>query len=165
MGPLTAQARRRSSPAQWFRASCPADHTRPAWQYFVLASSLFLGGRSRGPGLLCQSCKLQCVRSGRRTSLTGTAWRPVPGICLWFLFVCFLRFHLFIHERHTERQRPRQREKQAPHGEPDVGPDPRTRGHALGRRQVLHSTPWVPLFLPVFYTSYTSLIPREAPGC
>ena len=35
-------------------------------------------------------------------------------------------FILFIHERHTERQRHRQREEQAPHGEPDARLDPRT---------------------------------------
>ena len=40
----------------------------------------------------------------------------------------FLRFYLFIHERHGERQRHRQREKQAPCREPDAGLDPRTLG-------------------------------------
>ena len=40
----------------------------------------------------------------------------------------FLRFYLFIHERHRERWRHRQREKQAPYGEPDVGLNPRTPG-------------------------------------
>ena len=35
---------------------------------------------------------------------------------------------LFIHERHTERQRHRQKEKQAPCREPDVGLDPRSLG-------------------------------------
>ena len=42
----------------------------------------------------------------------------------------FLRFYLFTHERHTqrERQRHRQREEQAPCREPDVGLDPRTPG-------------------------------------
>ena len=43
-------------------------------------------------------------------------------------FVFFLRFYLFIHKRHTERQRYRQREKQAPRSEPDVGLDPGTPG-------------------------------------
>ena len=38
----------------------------------------------------------------------------------------FLRFYLFIHERHKERQRHRQREKQDPCREPTVGLDPRT---------------------------------------
>ena len=38
------------------------------------------------------------------------------------------RFYLFIHERHRKKQRPRQREKQTPHGEPNVGLDPGTRG-------------------------------------
>ena len=40
----------------------------------------------------------------------------------------FLRFYLFIHERHKERQRRRQREKQAPCGETDVGLNLRTPG-------------------------------------
>ena len=40
----------------------------------------------------------------------------------------FLRFYLFIQERHTERQRHRQRDKEAPCEEPNVGLDPRTPG-------------------------------------
>ena len=44
------------------------------------------------------------------------------------IFLFFLRFYLFIHERHRERQRHRHREKQAPHGEHDVGLDPSTPG-------------------------------------
>ena len=36
-------------------------------------------------------------------------------------FYFFLRFYLFIHERHRERQKHRQKEKQAPYGEPDAG--------------------------------------------
>ena len=43
-------------------------------------------------------------------------------------FLFFLRFYLFIHERHRERQRHRQREKQAPRRDPDAGPDLRTLG-------------------------------------
>ena len=44
--------------------------------------------------------------------------------------VVFLRFYLFIHEKHRERerQRHRQREKQALCEEPDTGLDPRTLG-------------------------------------
>ena len=47
--------------------------------------------------------------------------------------ICFLRFYLFIHVRHThiEKQIHRQREKQAPCREPDAGLDPGTWGHAL----------------------------------
>ena len=59
---------------------------------------------------------------------------------LYFPCAIFLRFYLFIHERHTEseRQRHRQREKQAPCGEPDVGLD-----HDLSRRQMLnHWATW-----------------------
>ena len=40
----------------------------------------------------------------------------------------FKRFYLFVHERHTERQRLRQREKQALCGEPDAELDPPTPG-------------------------------------
>ena len=53
-------------------------------------------------------------------------------------FLFFLRFYLFINERHRERerqrerererQRHRQREKQAPCREPNVGLNPRTPG-------------------------------------
>ena len=49
-----------------------------------------------------------------------------PPISLTF----FLRFYLFMHERHTEgereRQRHRQKEKQAPCREPDMVLDPRS---------------------------------------
>ena len=50
------------------------------------------------------------------------------GCFLFIYFLFFKDFHLFILERHTqrERQRHRQREKWAPCREPDVGPDPRT---------------------------------------
>ena len=48
----------------------------------------------------------------------------VQGVGLAFNFL--KRFYLFM--RDTERQKHRQREKQAPHGEPDVGLDPRTPG-------------------------------------
>ena len=41
--------------------------------------------------------------------------------------------YLFMRDTHreAEKQRHRQREKQAPHGEPDVGLDPRTPGSCL----------------------------------
>ena len=42
------------------------------------------------------------------------------------IYVFFLRFDLFIHERHTKRHR--QKEKQAPCREPDVELDSRTAG-------------------------------------
>ena len=44
---------------------------------------------------------------------------------LVFFAFFFLRFNLFVHETHRERQGHRQREKQAPCGEPDVELDPR----------------------------------------
>ena len=51
-------------------------------------------------------------------------------------FFFFLRFYLYILERHREtereRQRHRQREKQAPCREPDVGLDPRSPGSHPG---------------------------------
>ena len=42
------------------------------------------------------------------------------------IYIYSLRFYLFIHERH------RQREKQAPCREPDVGLDPEIPDHTLG---------------------------------
>ena len=53
---------------------------------------------------------------------------------LFLLILFFLRFYLFIHERHRERgrQRHRQREKQAPCREPDAGLDPRAPGSRPG---------------------------------
>ena len=49
-----------------------------------------------------------------------------PGL----LFIYFLRFYLFIHERQTQRER--QRHKQAPCRELDLGLDPRSPGSGLG---------------------------------
>ena len=43
------------------------------------------------------------------------------------IYLFFLRFYLFIHDREKERQR----EKQAPCREPEVGLDPRTPGLCL----------------------------------
>ena len=54
-------------------------------------------------------------------------------------YLFFLRFYLFIHERHKDRQRHRQWEKQAPCREPDGGLDPRTPGQDLSQRG-RHST-------------------------
>ena len=63
----------------------------------------------------------------------------------------FLRFYLFINERHThtEGQRHRQREKQAPCREPDEGLDPVTQDHALGPKSDAQplSHPGIPIFL------------------
>ena len=60
----------------------------------------------------------------------------MPYSLISFLFFSvrffFLRFYLFIHERHTERQSHRQREKQAPHRDLDVGLDPRSPGSRPG---------------------------------
>ena len=58
--------------------------------------------------------------------------------------VFFLRFYLFIHERHREResQRHRQREKQAPCREPDdVGLDPVSPGSGPGLKVALTAEP------------------------
>ena len=58
----------------------------------------------------------------------------------------FLRFYLFIHERHRERQRHRQREKQAPCREPDVGLDPGLGSHPEPKADVqLLRHPGIPL--------------------
>ena len=43
-------------------------------------------------------------------------------------YIFFFKIVLFIHERHTDRQKHRQREKQVPCGEPHAGLDPRTPG-------------------------------------
>ena len=61
-------------------------------------------------------------------------------MCATSSLFLFLRFYLFIHERHREeeRQRHRQREKQAPSKEPDVGLDPRTPGSGPGLKVVLN---------------------------
>ena len=59
---------------------------------------------------------------GSRPGPKATAAPPRDPWPLALLF--FLRFYLFIHERHRERQRQRQKEKQAPYGEPDVGLNP-----------------------------------------
>ena len=50
------------------------------------------------------------------------------------VFCFFLRFYLFIHERHRERERQkhRQRDRQAPCRESDVGLDPGTPGSCPG---------------------------------
>ena len=50
----------------------------------------------------------------------------------------FLRFYLFIHERHRERQRHRQREKEAPGREPDVRLDPGSPGSGPGLKATLN---------------------------
>ena len=60
---------------------------------------------------------------------TGVQSCYVTGLCAMLFF--FLRFYLFIHEKHREereKQRHRQREKQAPCRELDVGLDPGTPG-------------------------------------
>ena len=51
-----------------------------------------------------------------------------------FLFIYFLRFYLFTHERYTqrERQRHRQKEKQAPCREPNSGLNPMSPGSRPG---------------------------------
>ena len=60
----------------------------------------------------------------------GVSTLRETGRCFSCAFF-FLRFYLFIHERHIERQRRRQREKQALHKETDAGLDPRPRDHTL----------------------------------
>ena len=63
------------------------------------------------------------------------AFKPDISFCLFFL-----RFYLFIHERHRERerQRHRQREKQAPCREPEVGLHPRSPGQDPGLKVALN---------------------------
>lgn len=63
------------------------------------------------------------------------------------------------YERHTERGRHRQREKQSPHGEPDVGLNPKTSDHDLSQRQMLnHWASQVPQINKIFIKKIT----REA---
>ena len=52
----------------------------------------------------------------------------------------FLRFYLFIHEIHREREKERggQREKQAPCREPNLGLDPRSPGSGPGLKVALN---------------------------
>ena len=61
-------------------------------------------------------------------------------------FFFFLRFYLFTHERHRERQRHGQKDKQAPCREPNVGLDPRTPGSEPEPRADVHplSHPGIP---------------------
>ena len=72
-------------------------------------------------------------------------------------FFSFLRFYLFIHERHRERQR----EKQAPCQEPDAGPDPRTgvTPWAEGRRSTAepHRSPcmWFFFFFEQLFNNHS----------
>ena len=55
------------------------------------------------------------------------------GISILVESFFFLRFYLFIHERHTEREAETQAEgKLAPCREPDIGPDPGTPGSRPG---------------------------------
>ena len=65
---------------------------------------------------------------GTRQALCLLCWTTSLSSLYFFLF--FLRFYLFIHDRHRERerQRQRQREKQAPRQEHDAGLDPGTPG-------------------------------------
>ena len=63
-----------------------------------------------------------CDRPGSRYFTCEDA--SAEGVPSSDLRVPFVRFYLFIHERHRERQRPKQREKQAPFREPNVGLDP-----------------------------------------
>ena len=52
----------------------------------------------------------------------------------------FLRFYLFVHERHRERERQihKQREKQAPCRESNMGLDPRSLGSGPGLKAALN---------------------------
>ena len=71
-----------------------------------------------------------------------------------FFFLLFLRFYLFIYEKHThtERQRQRQGKKQAPCWEPNVGLITRPRDHTKPPRR-----PYLHCFLP--HSSYHLLLP------
>ena len=82
----------------------------------------------------------QAPRDGR-WDRGGFGWREEQKRQAFFFNSFFLRFYLFIHERHTEkreRQRHRQREKQAPCREPDVGLDPGSPGSRPGMKVALN---------------------------
>ena len=73
------------------------------------------------------------------------------------------RFYLFIHKRHThrERQRHRQREKQAPHKESDVGLDPRIPGSCPEPKADVQplshpGNPYSPTLLNAYFTPLLS---------
>ena len=80
------------------------------------------------------------------------------------------RFYLFIHERHThrerererERQRHRQREKQAPCRKPDVGLDPGTPGSRPGPKAGTKplSHPGIPNFIRILIFNINILIKK-----
>ena len=72
-------------------------------------------------GILCTLCFYARSTIYPEALSIGIAQSCFMG---FFFFISFLRFYLFIHERHRERQRHRQREKQVSCKEPDVGLDP-----------------------------------------
>ena len=59
----------------------------------------------------------------------------------WMMFSSFFFKFIYSWETYRERQRHRQREKQAPHKEPDVGLNLRSRDHTLSQRQILTAEP------------------------
>ena len=64
-----------------------------------------------------------CFSSFHLISPIQSSHHPLYSISPSFFF---LRFYLFTHETHRERQRHRQTEKQPPHGEPNMGFHPGT---------------------------------------
>ena len=72
---------------------------------------------------------------GSHPGLQAALNRCATGAALFFLF---LRFYLFIHERHRERERQRHRQKQAPCRKPDVGLDPGSPGSHPGLQAALN---------------------------
>ena len=62
-----------------------------------------------------------------------------------------------------ERDRDRQREKQAPHGEPDVGLDPRSPGSRPGPKAGAKSLSH--LGCPLCHFPANCAIPRDLTGC
>ena len=77
--------------------------------------------------------------------------KPLEFITSLSLF--FLRFYVFIHESHRERQRHRQREKQAPRREPSVGLIPGLQDQAPGPVALNHGATQaaVSFFFFIFY--------------
>ena len=81
---------------------------------------------------------------------------------LYDIFI-FLKIVLFIHERHTQRER--QREKQAPCGEPNEELDPEPRDRDLSQKQMLnHWATQLSLYdlfkEPVWFNQFPLLVPQ-----
>ena len=91
----------------------------PGGRHFVQEADIIAFVYDGNTGVIVLRCQTKlCAQEVERMQVAPRVFR--------FSFI-FLRFYLFIHERHRESQRRRQRKKQVP-WEPDAGLDPRTPG-------------------------------------